>query len=120
LRELYQAHRGAIYGVIHCTGGGQRKALKYFPATYIRKENFLPLPPVFALLEGKRPWQELFEVFNMGHRIEVYVEPTAAQEVIAISARYGISAQVIGEACPAERAMMEVSFAGERWVWTLD
>jgi len=56
----------------------------------------------------------------MGHRIEVYVEPKAAQDVIAISARYGISAQVIGEARPAERAMMEVSFAGERWVWTLD
>lgn len=120
LRELYRAHRGAIYGVIHCTGGGQRKALKYFPATYIRKENFLPLPPVFALLEGRRPWQELFEVFNMGHRIEVYVDPTAAQEVIAISGHYGIAAQVIGEARPAERAAMEVSFAGEQWVWTLD
>ena len=120
LRELYQMHREAIYGVIHCTGGGQRKALKYFPATYIRKENFLPLPPVFALLEGRRPWRELFEVFNMGHRMEVYVEPTVAQEVITMSERYGIAAQVIGEAQPAEKAMMEVSFVGEQWVWTLD
>ncbi len=120
LRDMYQAHRKAIYGVVHCTGGGQRKAIKYFPATYIRKENFLPLPPVFALLEGLRPWQELFEVFNMGHRMEVYVEPTVTEELIAIARGYGIESQIIGEAHPAEKTSMEVLFRGERWVWEVD
>jgi phosphoribosylformylglycinamidine cyclo-ligase len=120
LRDIYRTHRKAIYGVVHCTGGGQRKALKYFPGTYIRKEQFLPLPPVFALLRGRRPWKELFEVFNMGHRMEIYVEPSVAQEVIAISKEYGVAAQVIGESLPAEKTRMEVSFEGEEWEWRLD
>jgi len=120
LRDIYRTHRKAIYGVVHCTGGGQRKALKYFPGTYIRKEQFLPLPPVFALLRGQRTWRELFEVFNMGHRMEVYVEPSVAQEVIAISKEYSVAAQVIGEALPAEKTRMEVSFEGEEWEWRLD
>jgi phosphoribosylformylglycinamidine cyclo-ligase len=120
LRDIYRTHREAIYGVVHCTGGGQRKALKYFPGTYIRKEQFLPLPPVFALLRGQRTWRELFEVFNMGHRMEIYVEPSVAQEVIAISKEYGVAAQVIGEALPAEKTRMEVSFEGEEWEWRLD
>ena len=120
LRDIYRTHREAIYGVVHCTGGGQRKALKYFPGTYIRKEQFLPLPPVFALLRGRRPWRELCEVFNMGHRMEIYVEPSVAQEVIAISKEYGVAAQVIGEALPAEKTRMEVSFEGEEWEWRLD
>ncbi len=120
LREIYQAHRKAIYGVVHCTGGGQRKAIKYFPTTYIRKENFLPLPPVFSLLEGLRPWRELFEVFNMGHRMELYVEPDIAEELIEIAGHYGIEARVVGEARPAERTLMEVCFRGERWTWTPD
>ncbi len=120
LREIYASCRSAIYGVVHCTGGGQRKALKYFSGTCIRKENFLPLPPVFTVLKGTRPWMELFEVFNMGHRMEVYIEAEAAEEVIAIARGYEIAAQVIGEAYPAEQTRMEVSFEGDRWVWMVN
>ncbi|GIV24498.1 MAG: phosphoribosylformylglycinamidine cyclo-ligase [Bacteroidia bacterium] len=118
LRTLYRHHRQALYGVIHCTGGGQRKALKYFPQTYIRKENFFPLPPLFACLEGVRPWSELFEVLNMGHRMELYLLPQAVEEVLALAATYHLPAQVVGFARPYDGpTRIEASFGGETWTW---
>nr|BAL55287.1 phosphoribosylformylglycinamidine cyclo-ligase [uncultured Bacteroidetes bacterium] len=120
LREVYAAHRKAIYGVVHCTGGGQRKALKYFPHTLIRKEHFFPLPPLFHLLEGLRPWPDLFEVLNMGHRMELYVLPEVGEEVIAIAERYGVAAQLIGTAQPADHpSRIEASFKGLNWTWSV-
>ncbi len=120
LQIIFKAYREAIYTVIHCTGGGQRKALKYLPGTFIRKENFLPLPPIFELLVGLRPWKELLEVFNMGHRIELYVQPSVSEDIIAISRELGILAQVVGEAYPAESTTMEVCIGGQTWRWTPD
>jgi len=118
LRTLYSQYRKALYGVIHCTGGGQRKALQYFPQTLIRKESFFPLPPLFACLEGLRPWSELFEVLNMGHRMELYLLPEAVEEVLALAATYHLPAQVIGTARPHEGpTRIEASFAGETWTW---
>lgn len=118
LRAIYAAYRAQVYAVIHCTGGGQRKALKYLPNTYIEKEAFLPLPPLFAALEGARPWSDLFATLNMGHRIELYVEPAVAEEILAIAQGQGVAAQVIGTAAPKEGPTeMQVSFRGERWVW---
>ncbi len=117
LRQIFSLYRSAIYGVIHCTGGGQRKALKYFSGTFIRKENFLPLPPVFQLLSNRRPWPELFATFNMGHRIELYVEPAVSDAIITLSQSMGIPAQVIGTARPADTTTIEVGFAGEVWRW---
>lgn len=119
LREAYAEYRSAIYAVIHCTGGGQRKALKYLPGTLIRKDNFLPLPPLFAALEGMRPWRELFEVLNMGHRMELYVEPSVAEALVALAGKYQLPAQVIGSARPHDRpTRIEATFAGESWVWS--
>ncbi|MCS7296722.1 MAG: phosphoribosylformylglycinamidine cyclo-ligase [Bacteroidia bacterium] len=120
LREVYQHFRQAIYAVIHCTGGGQRKAIKYLPFTLIRKDNFFSLPPLFALLEGARPWRELFEVFNMGHRLELYTLPQVADDIIAIAKRYNIPAQIVGSARPSDKeSRIEASFAGEHWIWEL-
>lgn len=118
LRTLYAHYQKQLYAVIHCTGGGQRKALKYLPHTHIRKDNFLLLPPLFAALEGRRPWKDLFATLNMGHRMELYIEPAIASEVIALAESYGIAAQVIGSAAPKEGPTeIHVSFRGEQWVW---
>ncbi|MEN3041390.1 MAG: AIR synthase related protein [Bacteroidia bacterium] len=118
LRQVYAHYRQAIYAVIHCTGGGQRKAIKYLPYTLIRKENFFELPPVFSLLEGRRPWPDLFEVLNMGHRIELYVFPAVAEELISLASAYNIPAQIIGVARPHDSpTRIEASFRGESWVW---
>ncbi|MDW8135072.1 MAG: phosphoribosylformylglycinamidine cyclo-ligase, partial [Bacteroidia bacterium] len=116
LREKYRRY---LYGIIHCTGGGQRKAIKYFPKTLIRKDNLFPLPPVFRLLEGKRPWAELFETFNMGHRLELYVASEAAEELMEISRAYQVEAQRIGTAIPIEEeTRIEIQFQGQEWVWS--
>ncbi|MCS6789878.1 MAG: phosphoribosylformylglycinamidine cyclo-ligase [Bacteroidia bacterium] len=118
LREILPKYRRYLYGAIHCTGGGQRKALKYFPQTLIRKENFFPVPIIFRLLEGKRTWAELFETFNMGHRLELYAEPQVGEELIDLSRTYGVDAKVIGTAMPIDQpSRMEVKFQGQQWVW---
>jgi len=118
LRAIYATYRSHIYAVVHCTGGGQRKALKCLPHTFIRKDNFFPLPPVFALMAGWRPWKDLFETLNMGHRMELYLAPEVADEVIALAQAQGVPAQVIGIARPHEGpTCIEVSFQGEHWTW---
>ncbi|MCX8113087.1 MAG: phosphoribosylformylglycinamidine cyclo-ligase [Bacteroidia bacterium] len=118
LREAYAEYRRGIYAVIHCTGGGQRKALKYLPRTLIRKENFFPLSPLFALLENRRPWPELFEVLNMGHRLELYVLPTVAESLISLAQSYNLPAQVIGSAVPHDQpTRIEAVFRDTTWIW---
>lgn len=119
LRDLLQSHRKAIYALIHCTGGGQRKALKYLPYTLIRKENFFPLPPLFRLLTGLRPWHQLYEVVNMGHRMEIYTLPEIVGDIIALAKAYQIPAQQIGTATPIDSpTRIEAQFGEENWVWT--
>ncbi|MEN2993472.1 MAG: AIR synthase related protein [Bacteroidia bacterium] len=118
LRDIYRECRSAIYAVIHCTGGGQRKALKYLPYTLIAKTNFFPLPPIFAALQGRRPIEALFEVFNMGHRLELYVLPEAVASVQAIAQGYNVESRLIGEAYPIETPSRLIGeFAGRRWEW---
>ncbi|MDW8057492.1 MAG: phosphoribosylformylglycinamidine cyclo-ligase [Bacteroidia bacterium] len=118
LREAYENYRGAMYAVVHCTGGGQRKALKYLPSTLIRKDNFFPLPPVFAVLEGKRTWPELFEVLNMGHRMEMYVLPSVAEELLKLAEKYQLPARIIGSARKHDGpSRIEAQFQGTSWVW---
>ncbi|MCS6896147.1 MAG: phosphoribosylformylglycinamidine cyclo-ligase [Bacteroidia bacterium] len=121
LRQVYENYRQAIYAVIHCTGGGQRKVMKYLPYTLIRKDNFFPLPPMFSVLEGLRPWSELFEVLNMGHRMEIYALPSIAEELLGIATQYNLPARIIGSARPHEGpTRIEASFQGTSWCWEGD
>ncbi len=88
----------AIHGMIHCTGGGQSKVLHFIRGKRIIKNNLLPIPPVFQMIqrETETSWKEMYQVFNMGHRLEVYLAPEMAERVIATAAEFGIEAQVIG------------------------
>jgi phosphoribosylformylglycinamidine cyclo-ligase len=72
--------RAHLRGIIHCTGGGQAKALKFAPGLHLIKDSLRAIPPVFRLIQRQRglPWRELFQVFHMGHRLEVYVPPSLA------------------------------------------
>lgn len=94
LREM----RGAIHGMIHCTGGAQTKVMHFVQGKHVIKDNLLPVPPLFRMIaeeSGAAP-EELYKVFNMGHRLEVYLAPDHAQEVIDVARSFGIDAQVIG------------------------
>ena len=84
--------------MIHCTGGAQTKILHFVEDLHITKDNLLPIPPLFKMLKDATgsTYKEMYSVFNMGHRLEFYVAPKHAQEIIDISTSFGIDAQIIG------------------------
>jgi phosphoribosylformylglycinamidine cyclo-ligase len=92
------AKKGGIHGVIHSTGGGQTKVLKFVKNKHIIKNNLLPVPPLFKMIqaESKTDWREMFQVFNMGTRLEIYCDADIADELITIGKSFNIDAQVIG------------------------
>ena len=98
LQELLRDHRKKIHGLIHVTGGGQTKVLKFVKDAHIVKDNLFELPPLFKLIQesSKTPWREMYQVFNMGHRMEIYLSAKHADIVMAIAEKYGIEARVIG------------------------
>jgi len=83
---------------VHCSGGAQTKILHFIDNLHIIKDNLLPVPPLFRLIqeESKTSWQEMYKVFNMGHRLEIYLSQEHAARVIEISQSFGIEAQIIG------------------------
>ena len=91
--------RNKINGIIHCTGGGQTKILHFIDNLHIIKNNLFEIPPIFKLImnESKTDPKEMYKVFNMGHRMEIYLDPENASKVIDISKSVGIDAQIIGE-----------------------
>lgn len=99
VREMLLQHVDAIHGMIHCSGGGQTKCLKYLPdGVAVIKDNLLPVPEIFQLIQkaGGADLREMYQVFNMGTRLELYTTEAAANELISIAQQFGIDAQVIG------------------------
>lgn len=98
IKTLLDQLRGDIHGMVHCSGGAQTKVLHFVDNLHIIKDNLFPVPPLFQLIqeESNTPWQEMYKVFNMGHRMEIYLHPHHAQTVIDVSRSFGIDAQVVG------------------------
>jgi phosphoribosylformylglycinamidine cyclo-ligase len=99
IKQLLATHSADIHGIIHCSGGGQTKILHYLPAAFrIVKNNLLPIPPLFNMIKlaSGSTWKEMFQVFNMGQRLEVYTNAEAATSMITIATKLGIDAQVSG------------------------
>jgi phosphoribosylformylglycinamidine cyclo-ligase len=103
LRRLLKTHRSEIHGLIHCTGGAQSKVLKFLRGQAAIKDNLFDPPPLFGLIqqESGASWEEMYRVFNMGHRLEVYTHQEMAGEVIALAASFGIEAAIIGRVVQA-------------------
>ena len=91
--------RPHIHGMVHCSGGAQTKILHFTDKMRIVKDNLFPVPPLFRLIQEQSgtDWAEMYKVFNMGHRMEIYLAPDDAAEVIAISKSFGIDAQIVGK-----------------------
>ena len=97
--KMLEQHFDKIHGIIHCSGGGQSKCLHYLPrAMKVVKNNLLPIPPLFHLIQeaAGTSWQEMYQVFNCGHRMEIYVPAEIAQDIIEISKSFNIDAQIVG------------------------
>ncbi|WP_234736797.1 AIR synthase related protein [Tellurirhabdus bombi] len=97
-KALLEELRPHIHGMVHCSGGAQTKVLHFIENLHVIKNNLFPIPPLFRLIqqESGTSWQEMYKVFNMGHRLEIYLSEEHAQRVIDIATQFGIEAQVIG------------------------
>jgi len=98
IKEILNKHRENIHGLVHCSGGGQTKVLNFIDEMKIVKDNLLPVPPLFQQIQqhSATPMQEMFKVFNMGHRMEIYLPKNIAEEIIQIAKQFKIEAQIIG------------------------
>lgn len=113
IKKLLAEMRPAIHGMVHCTGGAQTKVMHFVEGKHVIKDNMFPVPPLFDLIrrESGTPWEEMYKVFNMGHRMEIYVAPEHAAEVMAISESFGIPARVVGrvEEAPVNKLTIKTS-----------
>ena len=87
-----------VHGMVHCSGGAQTKILHFIDNLHIVKDNMFPIPPLFKLIQeqSKTDWKEMYQVFNCGHRMELYVSPNIAEDIISISKSFNVDAQIIG------------------------
>ncbi|MDR1814887.1 MAG: phosphoribosylformylglycinamidine cyclo-ligase [Tannerella sp.] len=107
IKQLLDLMRGEIHGMVHCSGGAQTKILHFVDNVRVIKDALLPIPPLFRIIQEQSgtDWAEMYKVFNMGHRFEVYLPPAFADEVIALSRSFGIDAQIVGRIEPLDEAL---------------
>lgn len=110
IKPILDKFRSSVYGMVHCSGGGQTKILHFVDRMHIIKDNLHPTPPVFHFIQeaSGTPWQEMYRVFNMGHRMELYVDPEVADEIIAISESFGVAAKVVGRVVESEGKSLSI------------
>ncbi len=104
IKKLLALFRNDISGMIHCSGGAQTKVLHFVENVHVVKDNLFPVPTLFRIIQDQSgtDWQEMYKVFNMGHRFEIYTRPELAGEFISVSKSFGIDAQVVGRVEPFE------------------
>ncbi|HUH18076.1 AIR synthase related protein [Albibacterium sp.] len=114
IKKILDSYRAKIHGMVHCSGGAQTKVLHFVENLHIIKDNLFPIPPLFKLIqqESGTDWQEMYKVFNMGHRMEIYVSTETAEDIIAISKSFGIEAQIVGrvEAAESKKVTIQSEF----------
>ncbi len=116
VKKLLDRMRSSIHGMVHCTGGAQTKVLHFVGENCrVIKDNLFPLPPLFRAIQeqSQTDWQEMYKVFNMGHRLEVYVAPEDAERVIATSKEFDIDARIVGHIEEGPRSLSIRSEFGE-------
>lgn len=98
IKKILDTMRHKVHGMVHCSGGAQTKIMHFVSNKHVIKDNLFPIPPLFDMIqrESRTDWAEMYKVFNMGHRMEIYLAPEDAQVVIDISRKMGIPAQIIG------------------------
>jgi len=98
IKKILESHRANIHGMVHCSGGAQTKVLHFVDGLHIIKDNLFPVPPLFQLIheQSGTDWKEMYKVFNMGHRMEIYLPAEFAEEIIAVSESFGVDARIVG------------------------
>ena len=112
IKQVLEKHRKQIHGLVHCSGGAQTKVLHFInDDIHVIKDNLFPVPPLFELIQEQSgtAWEEMYKVFNMGHRMELYVPQEIADSIIAISKSFNIDAQVIGRVEAADQKQVTIN-----------
>ena len=120
IREVLKDYRGHVQGMIHCSGGAQTKVLHFIDNLHVIKDNLFETPLLFQLIqqESQTPWSEMYSVFNMGHRMELYVDESVADDIIRISRSFDVDAQVIGRVEASGRAQVTIRKDGAEYRYT--
>lgn len=116
VKQILDKYRSEIHGMVHCTGGAQTKVLHFVNDNCkIIKDNMFPIPPLFKAIKESSgtEWKEMYQVFNMGHRMEIYVTPEIAENIISISKSFNIDAQIIGHIEEGQKSLVIKSEFGE-------
>ncbi len=111
IKKILDNHRADIHGMVHCSGGAQTKVLHFVNNLHIIKDNLFPIPPLFKAIheESGTDWKEMFKVFNMGHRMELYVPQEIAQDIIKISESFNVDAQIVGRVEESETKRLTIT-----------
>ncbi|WMJ75642.1 AIR synthase-related protein [Cytophagaceae bacterium ABcell3] len=118
-KKLFAELKSQINGMVHCSGGGQTKVLHFVENLHIIKDNLMEVPPLFKLIqeESSTPWKEMFKVFNMGHRLEIYLPESYAKTVIDIANSYNIDAAVIGRVEKSDKKRLTIKHNGIEYLY---
>ena len=110
IKEVLKNYRPQVHGMVHCSGGAQTKVLHFIEGLKVIKDNLFPTPVLFRTIqqESGTPWSEMYKVFNMGHRMELYVPENIARDIISISEGFGIEARIVGKVEKSHQAEVEI------------
>ena len=111
IKKIFETlDRSSIHGMVHCSGGAQTKILHFIDELHVIKDNLFPVPPLFELIqkESGTSWKEMYEVFNMGHRMELYVPAEHAEKIIEISTSFDVDAQIIGRVAASSKKALTI------------
>ena len=111
IRQILEEMRSEIHGIVHCSGGGQTKILHFIDKLHVIKDNMFPLPPLFSMIHDMSgvDWREMYSVFNMGHRMEIYADHANAKRIIEIAAGFNLEAKIIGRCEANDKKALTIS-----------
>jgi phosphoribosylformylglycinamidine cyclo-ligase len=110
INHILKNYRKAVHGLVHCTGGAQTKVLNFIDQLKVVKDNVFPVPPVFEMIQTttSTSWKEMYQVFNMGHRLEIYVKPGEAEAIRKIAHQYNIDTRIVGKCEEADEKQVQI------------
>ena len=118
--EVLKHFRSQVHGMVHCSGGAQTKVLHFMNDLHVVKDNLFETPPLFRMIqkESSTPWKEMYKVFNMGHRMELYVPREIADDIIRISGTFGVDARIIGQVEPSNNPRVSIKSDHGQFTYT--
>jgi phosphoribosylformylglycinamidine cyclo-ligase len=121
MAEILRNYRSELHGLVHCSGGAQTKVLHFVDDVHIIKDNLFDVPPLFRIIqeESGTDWKEMYKVFNMGHRMEIYLDEKHAQDMIDISTVYGVEAKIIGRVLDGKGKHLTINSAAGKFEYSM-